>query len=126
MTAKTAAAPIAVSITPNYRMTADERQYVLKRKHTVDPSRHPFKKPLEDGPIREEWRDVGYYPLNHGGLISAVERAIINEVNDTTEARTLSDLLVAYAKETTRVRAEITVAMLPHFQRVGDAPGTTE
>lgn len=105
-------ASLIVTITPDYRLTADDRQYVLQRRHTIDPSRNPFKKADVSAVIRDDWRDVGYYSLNVKGLSSAIEAVILRGVNDSTEAQlSIAELLAAYQAETARLSTAISAAM---------------
>ncbi|GIQ63549.1 hypothetical protein PACILC2_21170 [Paenibacillus cisolokensis] len=101
-------------ITQNYRLTADDRNYTLLRRHIVDPAKAPGYKP-QDGaappPIREEWRDDGYYPLNARGLAAAVERAVICDVNSGGNYETIAELVAAYQREVERVRTLISDAL---------------
>lgn len=115
-------------ITPAFRLVGEERQYVLQRLHIVDPTRMPGYKSQEGVVVvtREEWRDHGYYPLNTGGLISAVEYAIINEVNEKTEVHMLSDLLVEYTRETARLRTLIASTLRLAFDGDLGAPLASE
>ncbi|MEC0369994.1 hypothetical protein [Paenibacillus chibensis] len=104
-----------VSITPNYRLTTDEtdrspanKQLVLQRRHLVDPTKSPAYKAEEHAappPIRETWKDVGYYPLNDVGLTAATKAAIMRDT-DVNRAETLAEALRIYAEavdEMTRV-----------------------
>lgn len=92
-----------VSITQNYALSADDRNYVLQRRHIVDPTKAPGYKADDSGDapvLKETWRDVGYYPLNADGLKSAVLAAVVRDVNDATEARTIAELLAEYRDAT--------------------------
>jgi len=97
----------SIPITKSYALSADERSFVLQRKHIVDPTKAPGYEAdaAKSPPIsREEWRDIGWYPLTRGGLKSAVEIALLREVNGTTEATSLAELLSEYTAETVRLR----------------------
>jgi hypothetical protein len=102
-----------VTITANYALAADDTQFTLQRRHLVDPTRSPWYKPEMGVEIREDWRPIGYYPLTSDGLASAVRSAIVRDVNNATEARTIADLVVEYTKETARLNNAITSAILP-------------
>jgi hypothetical protein len=102
-----------VQITQNYALAADDREFTLQRKHLVDPTRSPWYKPEMGVEIREDWRAIGYYPLTPDGLASAVRSAIVRDVNNATEARTIADLLVEYTQETARLNNAISSAILP-------------
>jgi hypothetical protein len=121
MTKSAAPLPLIVSISPDYRLTADERQYVLQRRHSVDPTRSPwFNAETQSATIRYEWRDAnGYYSLNAAGLSSAVQAVILRVVNDATESVTLAELLVAYQAEAARLSMLISTAMSPDLGALG-------
>lgn len=111
-----------VSITPDYRLTADERNYTLQRRYIVDPTRSPWFKPGMDGDLREEWRDAGYYSLNAAGLSSAIQAVVIRTVNAATEAESIAELLAEYQAETARLSTLISAAMTAKL----GAPDTPE
>ncbi|TCM89667.1 hypothetical protein EV294_112132 [Paenibacillus sp. BK033] len=104
-----------VMITANYALAADDTQFTLQRKHLVDPTRSPWYTPDKDANVREEWRVAGYYPLTPDGLAAAVRSAIVRDVNNATEARTIADLLAGYTQETARLNNAISVAMFPQL-----------
>ncbi|MBJ6364219.1 hypothetical protein ACFOQM_23650 [Paenibacillus sp. GCM10012307] len=111
----------SIPITKSYALSADDHNFVLQRKHTVDPTKAPGYKPdpAKSPPIsREEWRDIGWYPLTRSGLISAVEIALLREVNGSTEATTLAALLSEYTAETVRLREIIVNTVGPLFPEV--------
>jgi len=98
------------AITQNYRLTTDGSQFVLQRRHLVDPTKSPAYKPPAEGsappPIREEWREAGYYSLNSDGLRAAVQAAILRDT-DVSQAETIAETLRLYAEETARIRRAI-------------------
>ncbi|GMK47587.1 hypothetical protein PghCCS26_47170 [Paenibacillus glycanilyticus] len=104
-----------VMITASYALAADDTQFTLQRKHLVDPTRSPWYKPEMGVEIREDWRPIGYYPLTPDGLASAVRSAIVRDVNNATEARTIADLLSSYLRETARINNAISAAMFPQL-----------
>jgi hypothetical protein len=83
-------------------------------------------KPGMDETVRDEWRPIGYYPLTPDGLASAVRAAIVRDVNDATEARTIAGLLAEYTAETARLSTAISHALLPQFPRDSDTPVASE
>jgi len=110
-----------VSITPDYRLTADDRNYTLQRRHIVDPTRSPWYKPGMDAAVREDWRDSAYYSLSAAGLARAVEVVAIRTVNDRAGAATLSELIADYRAEVARLSLAITTAMSPDLGALGVA-----
>lgn len=113
------ATKLNASITQNYRLTtdatdrSDASQFVLLRRHIVDPTKAPGYKPPADGSapaLREEWREFKYYTLNSDGLRAAVQAAILRDT-DVSRAETLADALRMYAEETARLADVIEAAL---------------
>jgi len=118
-----------VSITQNYRLTTDETeraastQFVLLRRHIVDPTKAPGYKPPANGSapaLREEWREFKYYSLNSDGLKAAVQAAILRDT-DVSRAETLAEALAIYAEATEQLVFAISVALTPNFSDDLDA-----
>lgn len=102
-----------VSITQNYRLTSDGTQFVLQRRHIVDPTKSPAYKAEEHvspPELRETWKDSGYYPLNDTGIKAAAKAAILRDT-DVSQAETLADALRMYAEETARLAGAIEAAL---------------
>lgn len=89
-----------VAITQNYALDTIDRNFVLYRKVTVDPTKAPGYKPKSDEPApetRTEWRSADlFYPLTADGLKYAILAAVVRDVNDATEARNIAELLAEY------------------------------
>lgn len=50
-----------IEISDKYRLTSDSMQIVIKRKHTVDPTKSPqFDPDKHSADIREEWETWKY------------------------------------------------------------------
>lgn len=130
MATTTSSTKLNASITQNYRLTTDgtERaaatQFILLRRHIVDPTKSPAYKPPADGsappPVREEWREAGYYSLNSDGLRAAVQAAILRDT-DVSQAETIAEALQLYAGETARIRRAIDGALSADFSDDLDA-----
>lgn len=106
-----------VSITQNYRLTTDNTQFILQRRHLVDPTKSPSYKPPVDGstpPITEEWRSDKFYPLNAGGLSAAIQAAVLRGT-DVSNAKTIGQALSAYQAETARIVEVINVCLAPNI-----------
>lgn len=73
-----------VSITPDYRLTSDGTQFILRSRRMVDPTKAPnWAKRVAEGadPTPEEkWVNVGYYSLNEQGLATAIKAVIYRTV----------------------------------------------
>lgn len=113
-----------VSITQNHRLTTDETktspatQFILQRRHLVDPTKSPAYVAPADGspppPVRETWKDDGFYTYNSAGIIAATKTAILRDT-DVSRAETLADALAIYAGETARLADAINAALTPNF-----------
>jgi len=110
-----------VSITQNYRITTDETerapatQFILQRRHIVDPTKAPGYKAEEGAPApatSEEWRNAGYYSLNANGLAAAVKSAILRDT-DVSQAQTIGEALRIYATATDKLTDVINACLSP-------------
>lgn len=105
-----------VSITQNYRLTTDNTQFILQRRHLVDPTKSPAYTPPADGspppPVRETWKDDGFYTYNSAGITAATKTAILRDTN-VSRAETLAEALAIYAEETARLADAINAALTP-------------
>lgn len=109
---------LSVSITQNYRLTTDNTQFILQRRHLVDPTKSPaYKAEEHNSPPEpyETWKDAGFYPLNSSGITSAAQVAILRDT-DVSQAETLADALRMYAAETAKLAGLIDAAL-----RIADA-----
>lgn len=96
-------------VTENYRITTDGTQFILQRRHIVDPTKAPGYKAEEGAPApktSEEWRNTAFYSLNATGLAAAVKSAILRDI-DVSQAQTIAEALRLYAEETARIRRAI-------------------
>lgn len=94
-----------VNITPDFRLVTEERQYVIQRRHVIDPTKAPGFKREENAvyPLREEWRDNTFYSLTAGGFVAAVDNVIRRTTGESAE--TLAGLVAAYKAEVVRLDA---------------------
>lgn len=70
-----------VELNEDYRLVSDGRQYILLRRHIVDPTKSPTYDPdKHSDELRESWREEAYYPLRSSGLVAAVERVVMKKV----------------------------------------------
>lgn len=92
-----------VQITPDYRLTADDRNFIVLKRFTVDPTKAPnwavrlAVNPTLSAAIKTEWREnpTGcYYPLTTDGMRSAIESAVIKSAA-ASDATTVAELLAA-------------------------------
>lgn len=85
-----------VSITPDYRLTSDGTQFILRSRKVVDPTKAPnwskrFAEGADPTPY-ETWENDGYYSLNERGLTTAIMAVIYRTVavSDTQDLREFS------------------------------------
>lgn len=104
-----------VSITENYRLCSDGAQFILRKRHIVDPTRAPGYKAQEaaEAPqLREDWRDEHYYPLTPAGLSFAIQAAILRGT-DVENAKSVGEALQLYQAETQRIVRNIDAYLTP-------------
>jgi hypothetical protein len=78
----------AIQLTPDFRIKADERQFIVEERYTVKPPVNP-----REGYVyvpRQEWREAGYYSLSAAGLTALLESvalrtALAKQPTDLTE-----------------------------------------
>lgn len=84
--------PLNIEVNANYRITSDDRNVIVQRKHIVDPTKAPgwAKREAEgaSAELREEWRDQSY----HGNVPQALSAIGEQQVRDSN-AETLAELL---------------------------------
>lgn len=112
-----------VSITQNYGLIIEDMQYTLYRRHTVDPTKAPgwerknaesiaqTGEPLPSDK-RETWVTCDkHYPLTPDGIIAITLAATVRDVNGTTEAASIAELITEYRAELARTNTLITEAL---------------
>ncbi|MEK4360786.1 hypothetical protein NYE48_27655 [Paenibacillus sp. FSL M7-1455] len=102
-------------VTENYRLTSDGTQFILQRRHIVDPTKAPGYKAEEGAPApktSEEWRNTAFYSLNSTGLAAAVKSAIIRDT-DVSQAQTIGEALRIYAEATDKLTDVINACLSP-------------
>lgn len=80
---------LIVPLTQDYRLAADDRNYVVQRRRTVDPTKAPGYVQRADSPApatRTVWEDAGYYPLNNDGLAAAIQAVAHKSISARSEA----------------------------------------
>lgn len=66
---------INVLFTQDLRLTSDSHNFIVEERVLIDPTRAPGYKPqegVEPPPIREDWREVAYYPQRPESLANAI------------------------------------------------------
>lgn len=89
-----------------YRITSDERQVVIQRKHTVDPTKSPAYNPdKHSAALRVEWKDWKWC----GKVTQALELIAQQNVldSDAMELRLLRNEIVEFKREIRRLMGEV-------------------
>lgn len=90
----------------SYRITSDDMQIVIQRKHTVDPTKSPaFDAEKHSPEIREEWRNWKYC----GKVSQAIEVIARQNVleSDATELAQLRNEIASFRREIRRLMGEV-------------------
>ncbi|AXF39800.1 hypothetical protein LEY_39 [Paenibacillus phage Ley] len=94
---------IDIRLTENFRLRADDRNFIIMERRFTDPTRSPnwegLKKNGKSPEPRETWRDSGYYPLSPTGLTTAIHAVGLREVgNNGSEITSPTKLLDEYKR----------------------------
>ena len=112
-----------IAITQNYGLVIEDTQYTLYRRHTVDPTKAPGweRKNAESiaktgaalpSDKRETWVTCDkHYPLTPDGIIAITLAATVRDVNGSTEAASIAELITEYRAELARTNALISEVM---------------
>ena len=87
-----------IEISDKYRITSDEMQIVIQRKHTVDPTKAPgFNPEIHSADLRTEWRNWKYC----GKVEVALDIILGQEIreSDATSLKQLRDEISAFRRE---------------------------
>jgi hypothetical protein len=99
-----------VQLNANFRLTADDRNFIVLERRLVDPAKAPGYKAPADGsappPIRETYGNERYYPLSFDGLVAALNHVRIKS-STLAEAETLAELIAQMSAETDAILAAI-------------------
>mgnify|MGYP003465025400 CR=1 FL=1 len=95
-----------IEVSGKYRITSDEMQIVIQRKHTVDPTKSPnFNAETMSADLRTEWRNWKYC----GKVARAIELIARQNVfeSDATSLKELCDEIVEFKREIRRLMGEV-------------------
>lgn len=108
-----------VELTQDFRLTADDRNFIVERCVVVDPTKAPnwaarvAKDPSLSTEPYESWReDGGYYPLTAVGLTAAIQNAIIRSAV-RPEAESLAEFFGEIREEMRKVTAAVDALLTP-------------
>lgn len=94
--------PLNIQVSANYRITSDPLNFIVERRHLVDPAKSPNRASLEAAgksmAIREDWREAAYF--------STLEQALkwtVNQRIRESEAGSMDEVLA----EIKRIHGEI-------------------
>lgn len=114
---------INVQLNANYRLTADERQFIVLQRKVIDPTKAPGYKAPEGAPPpekRERYDEVAYISLTADGLIRVLEYVRMRTVAEG-DAKTLAELMAELTAETERLRDAVSAVTSLGFSVVLDA-----
>ncbi|MCT2195191.1 hypothetical protein M3G15_08560 [Paenibacillus sp. p3-SID1389] len=112
---------INVSLTPDYRLTTDGTQFIVKERKLVDPTLAPnwkarkAAKPDLDPTPRETWIDAGYYGLTTNGLAAALDSVRVKQAV-RSNAETLAEFASELAAESERIVEALSSGALRDFR----------
>lgn len=123
MNTNTSTSALNVNVNENYRLTTDATekspatQFILQRRHVVDPTRAPGYTPPADGSTPKmsvEWRNDKYYPLTGGGMSAAIEQAVLRGTG-VSQAKTIGEALRMYREEAQRIADSVNDCLSPNI-----------
>ncbi|NOU98423.1 hypothetical protein [Paenibacillus planticolens] len=103
----------SITLTPDFRLTTDgDRNFILERRHTVDPTKAPgFERrnaeaieatgaalPTEK---RDDWREDGYYGFTAAGLSAALSTVAVRSA--WAQSEDMADYIDRIAQEQRRL-----------------------
>lgn len=95
-----------IEISGKYRITSDEMQIVIQRKHTVDPTKAPgFDAEKHSSTLREEWRTWKYCGKVEHALDIIARQNVLE--SDATELAQLRDEITSFKREIRRLLGEV-------------------
>lgn len=98
-----------VQLNANFRLTADDRNFIVLERKLVDPTKAPGYKAVEGAappPVRETYGDPQFYPLSSRGLAAALEHVRVKSVV-LSGAGSLAALIAQISAETDAILAAI-------------------
>ena len=106
---------INVILTQNLRLTADTHNFIVEERVLIDPTRAPGYRPqagVEPPPVREDWREVAYYPQKSVSLPLIVDFVAMRTVA-RSDAETLAEFVRVIRDEYQRVTDTINALIQP-------------
>lgn len=89
-----------------YRITSDDRQIVIQRKHTVDPTKSPaFNAEKHSSEIRTEWRDWKWCAKVEVAIDIIAMQNVLE--SDATSLEQLRNEIVEFRREIRRLMGEV-------------------
>lgn len=85
--------PIEIPISPDYKLTSDERNIIVNERYFTDPTKAPnWPKRFADNPDLDpspiaRWREVAYFPSVDRAIMFVMDRRI-----KLSDAKTLEEL----------------------------------
>ena len=98
-----------IQVSADYRITSDPMNFIVERRHLVDPSKSPNRAKLEaEGKsmaIRETWREAAYF-----GTIENALKWTVNQTIRDSDAQSMDEVLAEVVRltgEVKRIHGEI-------------------
>lgn len=106
---------INVPLTQSLRLVTDSHNFIVEERVLVDPTRAPGYKPQEGvapPPVREDWREIAYYPQRPESLANAIGFAATRAAA-RSDAKSLTELAELIREKYHRMTREVNAAILP-------------
>jgi hypothetical protein len=98
---------LKIQVSADYRITSDPLNFIVERRHLVDPSKSPNRAALEAAgksmAIREDWREAAYFSTLEKALKWTVNQRIRESDAQGTGASALDEIIA----EIKRIHGEI-------------------
>lgn len=110
-----------VPLTPDFTLTADDRNFIVKERRLVDPTLAPnWRARLAADPTlssepREVWEDAGYYSLTSAGLSAALDSVRVRQAA-RNGAGSLAEFMTQLAEESERIVGALSSVALREFR----------
>lgn len=94
--------PLLIQVSADFRITSDPMNFIVERRHLVDPSKSPNRAALEAAgksmAIRETWREAAYF-----GKFEKALKWTVNQRIRESDAGSMDEVLA----EIQRIHGEI-------------------
>lgn len=116
---------LCVPLTEDFRLTANDREFIVEERFIVDPTRAPGYKGDGNEEVRETWRPVKYYGLRPSSLRHVIEY-VTGRTAANSGATSLTELAAAIRETSARLTGAINAAFSPEIGGELGALGPSE